>query len=1512
MVAIVFYAFSFCLLSFVALIQARCLNWCNQRGVCSSPAEGGNCICNMGFAGEDCSERLCPAAFEPLSLPNLINRRSVRLETGNLGGIMIGKLEFSFGGSSAFLDANANKVTDESCRNSLLKLKSISDIRCVRETFNEITGVGSYIISLLEYPLMPFMNNIMFHRGDPPRSYFSCNSSFIDEEEATGPYCRVSDVDISTELTPLPVYSECSNHGSCDRIYGKCKCEKGFKGIACNDTRDNEDIITHTHDGPFFTANIMKIHAERVESDEFNLLQMQINHSNVTTITGDRRLIHSGDLSVTNGGSIAVSMVDWKSSSSEQFIAKPANYRSHISVVDPFASSSHYHILATRNSRDLSYSLDANGNSIQTGNIIAANNTFSVEVGMISAVGMKLSDSLDVAGAMNVEDSLTIGSGFALMPGGMTVDVASHTGTLFELRSRQHAFNGSMLEIHSVGESSSMIKAVSNGMTTFELLASGDVKMQGLHLSSGGIQIDAGGLQVEAGGIRVKGGLTIESGLLDVSSQHFKMNGLTVSTNDESSSRTDAMATFEVKNRHYSGDVISITDENTEDARDRKYNILKFSQKSENDDDNVLFQVDNEGSIISKGGLSLQGVKGLSVDAGVHVKGDMSLTPLTVIPIRMNANDNANNNQPIRFRAHVPSTSTYITIAPVSPAMSDHKNYEIEIIIRDIINDEQETAVLSSRAGRLLIITNRDSKTTIGTVKIPSMSTILMIYDGEKWVDVEALKAPMEVLQNVQKFEVANDIDIGNYTLSAKKFRSSQLVRNGVIVAGINGGLITSDRLQFSKGILSTTALKFEKLSSGFDAKSNTISDAVLTNPKLVDADIQATTLTVSSQQGLAFFNNKGQLTGSSVMSVDGNGRLVLREVVDDLNMNFHSLLNPSISNASNIDSASATIKKLYLPDLIDASLSKAASSSPVSQAQAPSEGSVYSIIAIDPNGQVCKIPTQAMQYDTNTNSISAKLFKTTLTGPIDASKQIISDPIIKQGIFEDTISISTDQIIVKELMGGGLVSANEFGQLIISKQFSSSSQEPLLLNHISVKEISFSNDNNNILNLKNQKIINVIFDSVEFETVNKMKIKELFLTENNNNNHNLLISEKGSGKIKSFDFVLLDETEKSVAVNGHLSAKTIQTDALHLPSLSSEQNDAVLSVNKHGQVQVAHDVSLRSLQLSDELLLSSSSKVKFEGFHSSILTIDENGFLSTLSQQQNQHFDLNIHSLFSDSLSVSSSITAKKGTFEEINLQSEESKKGSVGNVVILGKGGSLVSSNHIKIDISTGDLQVPSIHPPSGEPLVRITSANITDSFIHSTSLADIPSIHTNSLVVEKVAEFGSNVNIDGQLNVQGSVVGSGPYMDSSDERLKRDIVRLEGKEALQMLDNIHGYRYYYKNDNNNSNNSTHYDYPTTQQIGIIAQEVFQVAPELVINHNNSGDTYSPDEYMHVSYGHFSVIISEAFKEYKKENDVKINILENEVKLLNEQLNEMKEMTKRLLDKLNEFIPPAAGVLN
>lgn len=68
-------------------------------------------------------------------------------------------------------------------------------------------------------------------------------------------------------------------------------------------------------------------------------------------------------------------------------------------------------------------------------------------------------------------------------------------------------------------------------------------------------------------------------------------------------------------------------------------------------------------------------------------------------------------------------------------------------------------------------------------------------------------------------------------------------------------------------------------------------------------------------------------------------------------------------------------------------------------------------------------------------------------------------------------------------------------------------------------------------------------------------------------------------------------------------------------------------------------------------------------------------------------------------------------------------------------------------------------------------LTAANISESLIHNAH-----SVDTKALIVTESAEFHDDVLVEGSITVQGSVIGSGPYVDSSDERLKRDIRPLD----------------------------------------------------------------------------------------------------------------------------------------
>jgi hypothetical protein len=240
----------------------------------------------------------------------------------------------------------------------------------------------------------------------------------------------------------------------------------------------------------------MKVNAKRFSAPEFNLFQAVVNGENLTTIRGDGQLIHSGDMYIGKRLLLGTG-IDNLASQSEEVALAGYNRGEEILRVDSKgrlklsggieAGTKHVSVVQFH----LKYFHD--GDMICIGN-----GTFAVVDAVTEMTHARVKGSLEVAGTAHVEESLFIGSGFALTPSGMTVNVATHFGTLFELTSRQKDFTGSMLEINAVGNASTLIRGVINGVTTCELTAAGEMITQSLRMLSGGVDVQAGGVRVSS------------------------------------------------------------------------------------------------------------------------------------------------------------------------------------------------------------------------------------------------------------------------------------------------------------------------------------------------------------------------------------------------------------------------------------------------------------------------------------------------------------------------------------------------------------------------------------------------------------------------------------------------------------------------------------------------------------------------------------------------------------------------------------------------------------------------------------------------------------------------------------------------------------------------------------------------------------------------------------------------------------------------------------------------------
>lgn len=97
--------------------------------------------------------------------------------------------------------------------------------------------------------------------------------------------------------------------------------------------------------------------------------------------------------------------------------------------------------------------------------------------------------------------------------------------------------------------------------------------------------------------------------------------------------------------------------------------------------------------------------------------------------------------------------------------------------------------------------------------------------------------------------------------------------------------------------------------------------------------------------------------------------------------------------------------------------------------------------------------------------------------------------------------------------------------------------------------------------------------------------------------------------------------------------------------------------------------------------------------------------------------------------------------------------------------------------LDPATGSLHINHIQPVTPKDTLHITGALIVESNVSFSAIHASPSISTQTLSVSGVSDFNDDVAVDGTLTVHGNVIGSGPYVDSSDRRFKKNVIPLSG---------------------------------------------------------------------------------------------------------------------------------------
>lgn len=152
--------------------------------------------------------------------------------------------------------------------------------------------------------------------------------------------------------------------------------------------------------------------------------------------------------------------------------------------------------------------------------------------------------------------------------------------------------------------------------------------------------------------------------------------------------------------------------------------------------------------------------------------------------------------------------------------------------------------------------------------------------------------------------------------------------------------------------------------------------------------------------------------------------------------------------------------------------------------------------------------------------------------------------------------------------------------------------------------------------------------------------------------------------------------------------------------------------------------------------------------------------------------------------------------------------------------------------------------LHISSNAPEIQFTDTDQSKNW-------HIGGYGNNFAITETNVAIRMTFNAGGSVSVPGTFT-AGSYACSSDLRFKKDIKPLDN--SLKKLMGLEGISYYWKTDEFKDR-----AWPKTQQIGLIAQDVEKILPQVVIT--------NPDGYKSVDYDKLSAVIINAVKEQQAE---------------------------------------------
>lgn len=133
--------------------------------------------------------KMCPKGDDPVTIHN--GFRTIEIATSVSSGILAGYFVFTFNDQEFSFPALGNDWSSADCEAAFEALPNIRMVKCTQGALLS-GGSTTYLVQFLQWPVMPYENNLFTNDGNPTLSQFRCSTEYVTSGSSPG--CTISDV----------------------------------------------------------------------------------------------------------------------------------------------------------------------------------------------------------------------------------------------------------------------------------------------------------------------------------------------------------------------------------------------------------------------------------------------------------------------------------------------------------------------------------------------------------------------------------------------------------------------------------------------------------------------------------------------------------------------------------------------------------------------------------------------------------------------------------------------------------------------------------------------------------------------------------------------------------------------------------------------------------------------------------------------------------------------------------------------------------------------------------------------------------------------------------------------------------------------------------------------------------------------------------------------------------------------------------------------------------------------